>query len=124
MIAKNDTMMKYLSTLIKERKVKKYYLAIVSGIFQDASFTITSEIGRHPTDRIKMTTQSPLNPKHAITHGEVIGYIHNRYSVLKIDLETGRTHQIRVHLASIGSPIIGDKVYGNPHINKQVEQEF
>jgi 23S rRNA pseudouridine1911/1915/1917 synthase len=67
-----------------------------------------------------MTTQNPLNPKHAITHGEVLGYIDDTYTAIKIDLETGRTHQIRVHLASIGYPIIGDKVYGNPKVNTTV----
>ncbi len=119
MTAKNDTMMKYLSEKIKNREVKKYYIAVVSGIFTQESFTITSDIGRHPHDVIRMTTQNPLNPKHAITHGKVLGYIDENYTVLKIDLETGRTHQIRVHLASIGYPIIGDSVYGNPKVNKR-----
>lgn len=119
MVAKNDTMMKYLSDIIKKREVKKYYLAIVSGVLIESNFTITSDIGRSPYDRIKMTTQWGLNPKHAVTHGEVIGYIDEEYSVIKIDLETGRTHQIRVHLASIGYPIIWDEVYGNPKVNKK-----
>jgi len=92
MIAKNNSMMHYLSDIIKERKIKKYYIAIVTW---------------------------PINPKHAVTHGEILGYIDERYTVIRIDLETGRTHQIRVHLASIWYPIIGDHVYGNPRINKQ-----
>lgn len=120
MIAKNDQMMHALSAIIKNREVKKYYIAIVSGVLTQEKFTITSDIGRHRTDKIKMTTQNPMNPKHAITHGQVLGYIDNTYTVIKIDLETGRTHQIRVHLASIGYPILGDAVYGNSKINKQV----
>lgn len=117
--AKNDKMMHYLSDIIKERKIKKYYLAIVSGMLLEKNFTITSDIGRHPHDKIKMTTQNPLNPKHSVTHGEVLGYIDNLYTVIKVDLETGRTHQIRVHFASIGYPIIGDSVYWNPKVNKR-----
>ena len=120
MIAKNDQMMKYLSKIIKERCIKKYYIAIVSGVLTQEKFTITSEIGRHRVDKMKMTTQNPMNPKHAITHWEVLWYIDDTHSVIKIDLETGRTHQIRVHLASIGYPILWDTVYGNPKVNKQV----
>ncbi|MDA9129347.1 RluA family pseudouridine synthase [Candidatus Gracilibacteria bacterium] len=120
MIAKNDQMMHTLSAIIKNREIKKYYIAIVSGVFTEEKFTITSDIGRHRTDKIKMTTQNPMNPKNAITHGEVLGYIDNTYTVIKVDLETGRTHQIRVHLASIGYPILGDAVYGNSKVNKQV----
>lgn len=119
--AKNDTYMKMLSEKIKAREVKKYYIAIVVGVLNESSFTIESDIGRHPVDKIKMTIKNPLNPKHAITHGEVLWYVDNTYSVLKIDLETGRTHQIRVHLASIGYPIIGDSVYGNPKVNETVK---
>lgn len=120
MTAKNDVMMQYLSDIIQKREVKKYYIAIVSGIFTEQKFTIESDIGRHPHDKIRMTTQNPLNPKHAVTHGRLLWYIDEEYSVLKIDLETGRTHQIRVHLASIGYPIIGDSVYGNPKVNRRV----
>ena len=122
--AKNDTYMKLLSEKIKSREVKKYYIAIVVGVLAQEKFTITSDIGRHPTDRTKMTTKNALNPKHAVTHGEVLGYIDDTYSVIKIDLETGRTHQIRVHLASIGYPIIGDTVYWNPKVNKTVATLF
>lgn len=120
MTAKNDTMMKDLSSKIKNREIKKYYIAIVWGVLVEEKFTITSDIGRHPTDRVKMTTKNPLHPKHAITHGEVLGYIDDTHTVLRIDLETGRTHQIRVHLAGIGYPILGDEVYGNPKVNKMV----
>ena len=120
MTAKNDSMMNYLAEKIQKRELKKYYIAIVNGVFTQESFTITSDIGRHPHDKIRMTTHNPLNPKHAVTHGKLLGYIDDTYSVLKIDLETGRTHQIRVHLASIWYPIIGDSVYGNPKVNKAV----
>lgn len=124
MIAKNDKMMKYLQDIIQKREVDKYYIAIVAWIFKDKQFKIESYIGRHPTDKIKMTTKNPINPKIAITHWEVLGYIDSKYSVLKIKLETGRTHQIRVHLSSINFPIIWDKVYGNIDVNREVFKEF
>ena len=124
MIAKNDSMMKYLSDIIKERKIDKYYIAIVYWKVKDKKFKIESYIWRHKDDRIRMTTLNPVNPKLAITTWEVIDYIDNKYSVLKIKLETWRTHQIRVHLSSIGYPIIWDKVYWNSRVNKEVATIF
>ena len=124
MIAKDDTMMKYLSKVIQERKIEKYYIAIVSGILKDKKITIESYIWRHPTDRIRMTTKNPINPKDALTHAEVLEYIEDRYTVLWVKLETGRTHQIRVHLASIWYPIIWDSVYGNQSINMEVQKKY
>lgn len=118
--AKNDTYMKDIAAKIKNREVKKYYIAIVSWVLTQDKFTITSDIGRHRTDRTKMTVSDSVNPKNAITHGEVLWYIDEEYTVIKIDLQTGRTHQIRVHLASIGYPIIGDTTYWNPKVNKRV----
>ncbi len=100
-IAKNDTAMRELSQAFQERTVKKHYIAIVAGVVPESSFTIESDIGRDRYSRIKMSTRHPLNPKHAVTHGKLLGVIDDTYSVLKIDLETGRTHQIRVHLADI-----------------------
>jgi 23S rRNA pseudouridine1911/1915/1917 synthase len=75
MVAKNDCMMQYLSGIIKERQIKKYYIAIVAGIIPNKKFMIESQIGRDPYNRIKMTVENPVNPKHSITHGEVIGHI-------------------------------------------------
>ncbi len=124
MIAKNDTMMHHLAQALKNRQVKKYYIAIVAGSITDKVFTITSHIGRDTKERTKMTTKNPINPKTAVTHGEVLGYIDDTYTVVKLDLETGRTHQIRVHLADIWYPIIGDRVYGDFEINKKVQQTY
>lgn len=124
MIAKSDMMMKTLQKQIQDREVDKFYLAIVTGIVKERKFTIESYIWRHPNDRMKMTTINPVNPKIAITHGELVSYIEWHYSLLRIKIETGRTHQIRVHLASIWFPIIWDKTYGNKRVNKEVATTF
>lgn len=124
LIAKNDTMMQYLSGIIKHRKIKKYYLAVVYWVPQEKSFTITSHIGRDRYDRTKMTLSNPINPKEAITHVEYLWSTAQGYSLMKIELETGRTHQIRVHLANMGLPILWDRVYGNSDVNKKVKKEF
>lgn len=122
--AKNDSSMKLLSEKIKNREVKKYYIAIVAWVFPEKKFTIESDIGRHPTDKTKMTVKNPVNPKYALTLWEVIAYIDDKYSVIKIDLKTWRTHQIRVHLASIWYPIIGDKVYGDRDVNISTQKKY
>ncbi|MDD3794290.1 MAG: RluA family pseudouridine synthase [Candidatus Gracilibacteria bacterium] len=124
LIAKTDSMMSYLSGIIKDREITKNYIAIVSGLVKESEFKIESFIGRDPNDRLKMTTKNPINPKLAISYGKLLGYIDNKYSVLKINIKTGRTHQIRVHLSSIGFPILGDKVYGNKSINDEVLKKY
>lgn len=120
MVAKSDKMMNYLSETIKDRNIDKYYIAVVLGKVKNRSFKIESYMGRDKKDRTKMTTTDPVNPKIAITYGEIMDYIDNEYTVLKIKIETGRTHQIRVHLASIGYPILWDRVYGNKRMNTRV----
>lgn len=124
LVAKTDYMMNYLSTIIKNREITKNYIAIVSGIFTEQKFKIESFIWRDPNDRLKMTTKNPLNPKEAITFWEIIWFIDNKYTILKINIKTGRTHQIRVHLSSIWFPIIGDKVYWNKKINIEVLKKY
>jgi len=124
MIAKDDKMMSYLSETIKERKVWKYYLAIVSWILTKDNFKIESYIWRDPNDRKKMTTKNPLNPKLAITYWKVIKHIDSKYTLVMIKLETWRTHQIRVHLSSIWYPIIWDSKYWNSKVNKQVSTVY
>lgn len=124
LVAKSDKMMIYLSEIIKQRKIDKYYIAIVSWILKDKKFKIESYIWRDPNDRIKMTAKNPINPKIAITFGEVIDYIDDKYTLLKIKIETWRTHQIRVHLSSIGFPIIWDKVYWKTKINEEAKLKY
>ena len=124
MIAKSDKMMSYLSETIKDRKIDKYYLAIVFGKIKTRNFKIESMIGRDPNNRLKMTTKNPVNPKNAITYGQVIEYIDNRFTLVKVKIETGRTHQIRVHLSALWYPIVGDKTYWNLRINKEMITRF
>ncbi|GAB0174675.1 MAG: RluA family pseudouridine synthase [Candidatus Altimarinota bacterium] len=123
-IAKNDKAMHALQLKIAKRTISKTYLALVFGRVKDEEGYIESFIGRDPFDRKKMTTRDPVNPKIAKTKFRKLGYHHEKYTLLEIDLLTGRTHQIRVHLSSIGFPIVGDKIYGNEKINREVEEHY
>ena len=109
-VAKNDKAHINLSEQIKNHEVEKTYIAIVRGNVKENEATINMPIGRSNKDRKKMAVTK--YGKNAVTHFKVIGR-HNNYTLLEIKIETGRTHQIRVHLAQIGYPIIGDTVYSN-----------
>ena len=109
-VAKNDRAHVFLASQLKDHTMARTYEAIVCGSFREDSGTVDAPIGRHPSDRKKMTVTA-RNSKDAVTHWEVVkryrGYTH-----IRCRLETGRTHQIRVHMAHIGHPILGDLVYG------------
>lgn len=125
MIAKNDKMMLYLQEIMKKReKIGKYYLAIVDWVISEDYFKIESFIWRHPTDRIRMTTKNPINPKIAISYVKKLQVIDEKYSLVEVKIETWRTHQIRVHLSSIWFPIIWDKVYWNKKTNEEVDKKY
>ncbi len=110
-VAKNDYAHTMLASQLKDHTMARTYEAIVVGSFRENSGTVDAPIGRHPTDRKKMCV-TQRNSKPAVTHWEVVrryrGYTH-----IRCRLETGRTHQIRVHMAYIGHPILGDTVYGH-----------
>lgn len=110
-VAKNDFAHTMLASQLKDHTMARTYEAIVVGSFREDSGTVDAPIGRHPTDRKKMCV-TQRNSKPAVTHWEVVqryrGYTH-----IRCRLETGRTHQIRVHMAYIGHPILGDTVYGH-----------
>ncbi len=109
-VAKNDRAHVWLASQLKDHTMARTYEAVVCGSFREDRGTVDAPIGRHPTDRKKMCV-TQRNAKPAVTHWEVVkryrGYTH-----IRCKLETGRTHQIRVHMASIGHPILGDTVYG------------
>ena len=113
-IAKNDKAHIKMSEQIKDRKVKKTYIALVRGIISENEATINMLIGRSTKDRKKMAVTK--NGKEAITHFKVLNrFTTNKasYTLLEVKIDTGRTHQIRVHMAEIGHPVIGDTVYSN-----------
>ncbi|MDL1967275.1 MAG: RluA family pseudouridine synthase [Deltaproteobacteria bacterium] len=109
-VAKNDAAHINLAAQFKSRKIKKLYLALVYGVVKSASGSILLPIGRHPSDRKKMSTVSRKS-RSARTFWKVIERF-NRATFLELDLKTGRTHQIRVHCTAIKHPIVGDLVYG------------
>lgn len=109
-ICKNDIAHQSLSEQLKVHSIKRVYEAIVHGNLKEDTGTIHAPIGRHPQDRKKMSIHAKIS-RDAITHYQVIERFGN-YTYIECQLETGRTHQIRVHMASIGHPILGDEVYG------------
>ena len=109
-IAKNDKAHINLSEQIKNRQVNKIYVALVKGIISENEATINMPIGRSTKDRKKMAVDK--NGKEAVTHFKVIKR-YNKYTYIKVKIDTGRTHQIRVHMSNIGYPIVGDIVYSN-----------
>ena len=110
-VAKNDLAHTVLASQLKDHSMHRVYEAIVCGNLKEDSGTVDAPIGRHPSDRKKMCVTS-RNSKEAVTHWEVVARYRGSTHV-RCKLETGRTHQIRVHMASIGHPILGDTVYGH-----------
>ena len=109
-ICKNDMAHQSLAVQLKEHSINRIYEAIVHGNIKEEEGTVNAPIGRHPTDRKKMSIHAK-NARNAITHYKVLKRFGD-YTYIQCKLETGRTHQIRVHMASIGHPLLGDQVYG------------
>ncbi|MCS4461622.1 RluA family pseudouridine synthase [Clostridium botulinum] len=108
-VAKNDISHNNLAAQFKEHSISRVYMALVEGIIKDEQGTIEAPIGRHPVDRIKMAVVK--DGRHAVTHYKVIERFKN-HTLVECRLETGRTHQIRVHMSHIMHPLVGDPVYG------------
>ena len=109
-VAKNDKAHINMSEQIKNREVKKIYIALVRGVVSENEATINMPIGRSTKDRKKMAVRK--DGKEAVTHFKVLKR-YNKYTLLEVKIDTGRTHQIRVHMAEIGHPVVGDMVYSN-----------
>lgn len=110
LVCKNDLAHQNLAEQLKEHSIRRIYIAIVHGNLKENEGVINAPIGRHPVDRKKMSIHSKQG-KHAVTHYRVLERFGN-YTYIQCELETGRTHQIRVHMASIGHPLLGDLIYG------------
>lgn len=111
LVAKTNDAHAILTDYFKNKEVKREYLALITGVFPHETATIDAPIGRDPKDRKKMTV-TDVNAKEAITHLKVIKRFQN-HTLVSLNLETGRTHQIRVHMKYIGYPVFNDPVYTN-----------
>lgn len=111
-VAKNDAAHLSLSKQIEEKSCKRTYIALLEGNLKEDSGTVTTYIGRDPSDRIKMAVVPPEKGKIAITDYTVIKRYRENFTLCRFDLQTGRTHQIRVHAKHLGHPVVGDPVYG------------
>ena len=115
-VAKNDFSHQALSLQLADHSLYRVYEAVVHGRFKAPSGTVDKPIGRHPIDRKRMAV-TDKNAKNAVTHWELL-HTYSAFSHIRCRLETGRTHQIRVHMAHIGHPLLGDGVYGAPSPEK------
>lgn len=111
-VAKNDKAHVSLASQIAQKTCKRTYFALLEGSLKEDKGRITTDIGRHPTDRLKMSVLPAGKGKLAVTDFEVVARFGAEYTLCKFDLQTGRTHQIRVHAKHLGHPVAGDPVYG------------
>ncbi len=122
-VAKTERVHQLLVDNFKTHRLKKEYLALLHGVLKQKSGRIVAPIGRHPVQRQKMAIRQ-TGGKHAASCWEVVQEFDNRYSLVRISIETGRTHQIRVHMAHLGCPVAGDSVYGAGKDNSNFSRQL
>lgn len=126
LVAKTQKMFEHLKDAFQTRKIKKQYLALLVGNLPNKHGFINDPIGKHQTDFRKMTTLRPKDPKEAMTEYTIVEQV-DGYTLVRVNLHTGRTHQIRVHFSSIGYPIAGDQLYGKiklPRLLPELHRQF
>lgn len=110
-VAKTEQCHREMVDIFKDHRLEKEYLAVVSGVPRETEGRIVTSIGRHPIQRQKMAVRE-IGGKHAATNWKLLASLDDGCSLLKVVIETGRTHQIRVHMAHMGNPVAGDALYG------------
>ncbi len=123
-VAKTEKSHQKLSEAFKNRQVEKHYFALVHGVLKSADGRLVASIGRHPVHRKKMAVREGQGSRYAVTNWKVVKEYQKKYSLVELLIETGRTHQIRVHMAHLGNPVVGDELYGAKKKNNLANRQL
>jgi 23S rRNA pseudouridine1911/1915/1917 synthase len=123
LVAKTGSMQEKLVDLFKNREIEKSYIALLHGTMKEETGRLVAPIGRHPVNRQKMAVRSSSG-RHAVSNWELLTKLAGGFSLVRIIIETGRTHQIRVHMAHLAHPVVGDRVYGSNRDNSSYPRQL